>query len=134
MNIQLVPNQLVAKTWPTVAHLFAQVEPHARGDWTVDQLSADLHTGRLGLVVAADGVEVKGAAAVSFQNRRNSRTAFITALAGTDISDETNFAELKKIFSQQGCTEIEAAMRESTFRLWSRFGFEEKYRIAGMKI
>lgn len=134
MNIHLVPNHLVAKTWPAVAHLFTQVEPHARGDWTVDQLSADLHTGRLGLVVAKHGDEVKGAAAVSFQNRRNSRTAFINALAGTDISDEANFAELKRIFSQQGCTHVEAAMRDSTFRLWSRLGFEEKYRIAGMKL
>jgi hypothetical protein len=29
---------------------------------------------------------------------------------------------------------IEAAMRPSTFRLWSRLGFEEKYLIAGVKL
>lgn len=134
MNIQIVPNHLVAQSWPSVERFFADVEPYVHGEWTLDQLRADMLTNRLGLLVALDQDEIKGAAAVSFQNRRNSRTAFISALAGSGVTDDGAFAQLKLLFAQQGCTHIEAAMRDSTFRLWRGLGFEEKYRIVGMKL
>lgn len=134
MIIELVPVHLVAKAWPMVGPLFATVEPHVQGDWTLDQLKADLLTNRLGLLAAVENNELRGVAAVSFQNRRNARTAFISAMAGEGITSELNFAQLKSVLAAQGCTDIEAAVRDSTFRLWRGLGLEEKYRVVGVKL
>ena len=42
--------------------------------------------------------------------------------------------QLKKLLGTFGATCIEGAERESIARLWSRYGFEEKYRIVGVRI
>lgn len=121
---------MAAQTWPDVEQFFASVVEHSGGEWTLDQAKADILTGRWGLIVVTDE-SVVGAISYIYQNRRNSRVAFITALAGSGMTSEDNWTQLKAIFIADGATEVEAAMRPSTLRLWSRLGFKDKYQIAG---
>jgi hypothetical protein len=86
------------------------------------------------LLVAVDGETIHGAAAVEFFNRPNDRVAFITAIGGKLVSNEDTFAQLKALMLSMGATTIEGAAREAIARLWSRYGFEEKYRIVGVKL
>ena len=86
------------------------------------------------LLVAVDDSGVQGAATVSFSNRPNDRVAFINAIGGKLISSPETFEQLKAVLGSIGATYIEGAARESIARLWSRYGFEEKYRIVGVKI
>jgi len=69
-----------------------------------------------------------------FSNRPNDRVAFITAIGGKLISSPETVEQLKAVLGSIGATYIEGAARESIARLWSRYGFEEKYRIVGVKI
>jgi hypothetical protein len=129
-----VPFAHVHQTWPLVEKYFAAVEPHTKGDYTLDQMRLKLGVGDWWLITVTEGEAIIGALAMVYQNRANDRVAFITCLAGADMTTDDNWAQLQAICKKDGATMIEAAMRPSTFRLWSRLGFEEKYLIAEVKL
>jgi hypothetical protein len=134
MNVQHVPLEWVPAVWPKVQTHIASALEHSKGDYTVEHVQAYLTSGRWTLLVAADGETIHGAAAVEFFNRPNDRVAFITAIGGKLVSNEDTFAQLKALMLAMGATTIEGAAREAIARLWSRYGFEEKYRIVGVKL
>ena len=129
-----VPFAQVHQTWPLVEKYFAAVEPHTKGDYTLDQIRMKLGVNDWALVVAKEGDAIVGALSVVYQNRPNARVAFITCLGGESVTANENWSQLQDIFKKDGATLVEAAMRPSTFRLWSRLGFQEKYLIAEVKL
>lgn len=56
--------------------------------------------------------------------------AYIFASTGKNITTEQHWIKVKEFFKAEGATKIEAAMRDSTLRLWQRLGFSKKYNIA----
>jgi len=129
-----VPFNLVHQTWPLVERYFASVEPHTKGDYTLDQIRMKLGVGDWWLITFTEGETIIGAMSMHYDNRANARVAFITCLAGDGMTTDDNWAQLRDICKKDGATMIEAAMRPSTFRLWSRLGFKEKYLIAEVKL
>lgn len=129
-----VPLAQVHQTWPLVEQYFAAVEPHNKGEYTLSQIKMKLGVGDWWLIIVTDGEAVIGALAMVYQNRANDRVAFITCLAGAGMTTDENWSQLVAICKKDGATTIEAAMRQSTYRLWSRLGFEEKYLIAGFDL
>jgi len=77
---------------------------------------------------------VKGAMTINFFNRPNDRVAFITYIGGKHIAEQETFDQLATLCRSFGATKIEGAVNEAVARLWRRFGFTEKYRIAGVTI
>jgi hypothetical protein len=134
MIIQHVPLEWVPKTWPLVKDHIAAALEHSKGDYTVDHVQTYVSNGQWVLLVAAEGETIHGAATVEFFNRPGKRVAFITAIGGKLISNQETFAQLKALLASFGATVIEGAARESIARLWSRYGFEEKYRIVEVKL
>ena len=134
MNIQYVSLEWVNRTWPSVEKYIASALEHAQGDYTVDQVKSLVMQGQWVLLVAVDENGIQGAATVNFYNRPNDRVAFITAIGGKLISSPETFAQLKQVLSRYGATCIEGAARDSIARLWTRYGFSEKYKIVGVSI
>jgi hypothetical protein len=134
MNIQRVDVGHIHQVWNLVEEYIASALEHSKGDYTLESVKVLLTTGQWMLVVAVDGNEVKGAATVSFNNRPHDRVAFVTAIGGKLISSAESFAQLKDLLRTVGATCIEGAARDSIARLWSRYGFEEKYKIVGVKL
>ena len=126
MNIQLVPLAFVHQNWASVEPFITQASEWSNGDFTVDQLRADVGQGRAALYWAKDGNVVSGAAIVSFQNGRNKRVAFVLSMGGHLITSQENFDQFVTLLKQAGATHISGSGRPSTGRLWSRFGFREK--------
>ena len=134
MNIQRVDAGHVHHVWPMVeTHLASAVE-YSKGDYTLESVKVLVATGQWLMLVAVDDEGVKGAATVSFSSRPHDRVAFITLIGGRLISNPDTFEQLKNLLRSLGATCIEGAARESIARLWTRYGFEEKYRIVGVKI
>jgi hypothetical protein len=134
MQVQRVDIAHVNQVWPLVEHFIAEALVYSKGDYTVEQAKTLVTMGIWVLLVAVDGSDVKGAATVTFSNRPNDRVAFITSVGGKLISSQDTFEQLKQLLASMGATYIEGAARESVARLWSRYGFEEKYQIVGVKI
>jgi hypothetical protein len=134
MIIQHVPLEWVPSAWPKVKPYIESALDHSKGDYTVDHAQAYATTGRWILIVAAEGETIHGAATVELFNRPNARVALVTAIGGKMISNQETFAQLKALLATFGATVIEGAAREAIARLWSRYGFEEKYRIVEVKI
>jgi len=137
MNIQHVPIEFVNQVWPQVeAYINSAIEQQdGEKDYTLDQVKTLVVTGQwLLIVVTNDNNEVKGAITISFMNRPNHRVAFITYIGGRSISNPGTFQQLCAILKNYGATSIEGAVNEAVARLWRRFGFVEKYRIAGVAI
>jgi hypothetical protein len=117
-----------------VEGFIASALDHSKGDYTLDQVKTLVAMGNWTLLVAVDDNGVQGAATVDFFNRPNDRVAFVTSIGGRLVSSPDSVEQLKKLLGSLGATCIEGAARESIARLWSRYGFEEKYRIVGVRI
>lgn len=134
MNIQRVDVGHIHQVWPLVEGYMASALEHSKGDYTLEAVKVLLATGQWVLIVAVNEEGVQGAATVSFSSRPHDRVAFVTLIGGKLISNDDTFEQLKNTLRMMGATCIEGAARESIARLWSRYGFEEKYRIVGVKI
>ena len=133
--IRHVPAQYVNQAWPLVEKYIADAVQYGGDDYTLDQVKVYLASGQWLLVVAADEQgAVKGAATISFCNYPNDRVAFVTFIGGRLISNQETFTQFKDLLKANGATKIQGAARESIARLWSRYGFEERYRIVETKI
>jgi hypothetical protein len=87
------------------------------------------------LVVAVDEENtIHGAAAVNFISMPNDRVAFVVAIGGKLISSQDTYTQFTALLKAHGATKIQGAARESIARLWTRYGFKERYRIVEAKI
>ena len=125
-SIELIPTAYVHQNWLAVEPFIDASSEWANGDFTVDQIRADLGQGRAFLYCAKDGQSVIGAAVIVFQNGRNKRVAFVLSIGGKLVSNQENFDQLAGLLKKAGATHIGGSGRPSISRLWSRFGFKEK--------
>ena len=133
--IRHVPVQYVNQAWPLVEQYLAEAVQYGGDDYTLDQVRVYIATGQWVLVVAADeSGAVKGAATINFCNYPNDRVAFVTFIGGRLISNQDTFKQFKDLLKANGATKIQGAAREAIARLWSRYGFKERYRIVETKI
>ena len=137
MKIQHVPLELVNQVWPKIVTFIdeAVVQQSGEPDFTLDQVRTYVTMGTwlLAVVVDEDGA-IKGAMTINFFNRPNDRVAFITYIGGKHIVSKESFDQLATLCKSFGATKIEGAVNEAVARLWRRFGFTEKYRIAGVTL
>ena len=135
MQIQQVPIQYIHAAWPKVERFIASALEYSQGEYTVDQAKVLVSQGQWALFVAVDdNQELQGAACVQFNNMPNDRVAFVVAIGGKLISNQDTWAQFTSILKANGATFVEGAARESIARLWTRYGFKEKYRIVGVRI
>jgi len=133
--VKVIPVNYIAQAWPLVENYIESAVSWGGEDYTLDQVQVYLSQGSWNLLVAVDEQgSVHGAATVTFLNYPNDRVAFITFIGGKLISNKDTFGQLKDLLKASGATKIQGAARESIARLWSRYGFEERYRIVETKI
>ena len=134
MKIQHVNLEYVNQVWPKVENYIKWALDY-QTDYTIEHVKTFVTTGAWVLLVAVDDAgEVKGASVIQFFNRPNDRVAFVISMGGKLISNKETFQQFSDLLKALGATAIEGAARESIARLWKRYGFEEKYRIVGVKL
>jgi hypothetical protein len=135
LTVKSVPVTFFHQTWSLVEHFFVDALKWGGDDYTLDQIKTLLSKGEWLLLVAVDEENnVHGAAAVSFINMPNDRIGFVTAIGGKLISSKDTYEQLTVLLKSYGATKIQGAARESIARLWTRYGFKERYRIVEAKI
>jgi len=135
LTIQPVFTQHFHQTWPLVEGFLAEALKWGEDDYTAEQAKAYLARGDWLLVVAVDEKSViKGAAAVNFFNMPNDRIAFVIAIGGKLISNQDTYQQFSELLKSYGATKIQGAAREAIARLWTRYGFKERYRIVEAKL
>lgn len=133
--VQPVPVAYFHQTWPLVEKYISDALKWGEDDYTLDQAKELLARGDWILVVAADETNsIHGASAVNFFNMPNDRIAFVIAIGGKLISNQDTFKQFSTLLKSYGATKIQGAARESIARLWTRYGFKERYRIVETKI
>lgn len=137
MNLKIVPvaSALVSQSWHLVEGFIYEAIKWGGDDYTIDQVKVYLTRGDWMLVVAVDEEnKVHGASAVNFFNMPNDRVAFVVAIGGKLISNQDTYKQFAGLLKSYGATKIQGAARESIARLWTRYGFKERYRIVEAKI
>jgi len=137
MNLTVAPVSIqhVHQTWPLVEQFIADALKWAGDDYTLEQVKTYIARGDWMLVVAVDEEnKVHGATAVNFFNMPNDRIAFVVAIGGKLISNQDTYKQLVTLLKSYGATKIQGAAREAIARLWTRYGFKERYRIVEAKI
>ena len=135
MKIQCVHPDHIAQAWPLVADFITSALEYSHGEYTPEQARLLLSNGAWSLYVAvdADGT-LRGAGAVQFNNMPNDRVAFVVAIGGKLFTGQDTWQQFVGLLKANGATEVQGAARESIARLWTRYGFKEKYRVVGVKI
>ena len=137
MNLSIKPvfTDSFHKAWPLVEGFLAEALKWGEDDYTAEQAKVLLSKGDWLLVVAVDDDnKIHGAAAVSFNNMPNDRIAFVVAIGGKLISNQDTYTQFCALLKAYGATKIQGAAREAIARLWTRYGFKERYRIVEAKI
>ena len=134
MKVEYVPLEWVTRTWEGVKDYIATAVEFGKGDYTIDQIRAYVSQGHWDMLIAIDGGVIQGVATVHVYNRPNDRVALVTTAGGRMISNEETFSQVKDYAASKGATVIECAARDSASRLFKRLGFEEKYRILGVRL
>ena len=135
LSIQPVYTAAFHQTWPLVEGFLAEALKWGEDDYTAEQAKTYLASGQWLLVVAVDEANViHGAAAVNFTNMPNDRIAFVVAIGGKLISNQDTYSQFSALLKAHGATKIQGAAREAIARLWTRYGFKERYRIVEAKI
>lgn len=135
LTIKPVPVQLVNQTWSLVEGFLADALKWGEDDYTAEQARVFLAKGDWLLVVAVDEENaIHGAAAVNFFNMPNDRVAFVIAIGGKLISNQDTYLQFSELLKTYGATKIQGAARESIARLWTRYGFKERYRIVEARL
>lgn len=134
MKLQHVPLEWVPAVWPKVEDFLIAALEYAKGDYDIEHVRVLVSTGQWMLLVAVDGEKIHGAATMHCFNRAVDRVAFVTTTGGKFILDPDMISQLHDTARALGATALECAARESMTRLLGRLGFEEKYRIVGVKL
>ena len=137
MNLTIQPVFTAAfhQAWPLVEGFLAEALKWGEDDYTTEQAKVYLAKGDWLLVVAVDEKNtIYGAAAINFINMPNDRVAFVVAIGGKLISNQDTYTQFTALLKAYGATKIQGAARESIARLWTRYGFKERYRIVEAKI
>jgi hypothetical protein len=135
LSIQPVGTAYFHQTWPLVEGFLAEALKWGEDDYTAEQAKGYLARGDWLLVVAVDEEnKIHGAAAVNFFNMPNDRIAFVIAIGGKLISNQDTYKQFSALLKSYGATKIQGAAREAIARLWTRYGFKERYRIVEAKL
>ena len=135
LSIQPVGTAYFHQTWPLVEGFLAEALKWGEDDYTAEQAKDFLARGDWLLVVAVDEENnIHGAAAVNFFNMPNDRIAFVIAIGGKLISNQETYKQFSALLKSYGATKIQGAAREAIARLWTRYGFKERYRIVEARI
>lgn len=135
LSIQPVGTAYFHQTWPLVEGFLAEALKWGEDDYTAEQAKDFLARGDWLLVVAVDEEnKIHGAAAVNFFNMPNDRIAFVIAIGGKLISNQETYKQFSALLKSYGATKIQGAAREAIARLWTRYGFKERYRIVEARI
>ena len=131
MKIQHVPVEFVQQTLPLVEELL-------RPAFELSPLSDEFELGHLKLYVS-QGQHVllvwtdtdnfiHAAATIQWHNFPNHRTAFITAIGGTDVFTPDSLASLDAWVRANGGTKIQGVVRDSVARLCrQKAGYSKVY-------
>jgi hypothetical protein len=134
MKVHPVDVAHIHAVWPSVEGFIASALEYSCGDYTVESVKTLVSAGQLLLVAVTDETKIAGVFVVQMFNRPHDRVAFVVAVGGKHIASKDTFMNLKQLLTSFGATCLEGAARESVARLWSRYGFKEKYRIVGVKL
>ena len=137
MDLKILPvhTSMFHQTWPLIEGFLAEALKWGEDDYTAEQAKTYLARGDWALIVAVDADnKIHGAAAVNFINMPNDRVAFVVAIGGKLISNQDTYKQFSELLKGYGATKIQGAAREAIARLWTRYGFKERYRIVEARL
>lgn len=135
LQIRPVMTAYVQQTWDMVKDFLDSGLKWGDDDYTIEQAKVFLSRGDWMLVVAVDEQNtIHGASAINFINMPNARVAYVVTIGGKLISNQDTYQQFCTVLKSYGATKIQGAARESIAKLWTRYGFKERYRIVEAKI
>lgn len=132
MSVEVVLD--VEPVWNDVVKYIDSTIPYVHDEFSTAEIKDKLLCGEYNLLVIKDNTNIIGVIVFNTQIVAGKKTAFFVIGAGRNISTSAVWNDIKMLLNNLGYEYIEAAMRDSTLRLWSKLGFEKKYNMAGVNI
>jgi hypothetical protein len=132
MSVEIVLD--IDTVWKDVVCFVDNTIPYVHGEFTTQEVKDRLLANEYNLMVIKNDGVIIGAIVFSTHVIAGKKTAFFVVGAGKNISTSDVWQDVITVLGSLGYSYIEAAMRDSTLRLWSKLGFEKKYNMAGVNI
>ena len=132
MSVEIVLD--TDSVWKDVVGFVDNTVPYAHGEFTTQDVRNGLLVNEYNLMVIKNDGVIIGAVIFRTCIIADKKTAFFIALAGKNISTSSVWQDITTLLKSLGYTYVEAGMRDSMLRLWSKMGFEKKYNMAGVNI
>lgn len=128
LTLKVIPVELVPEYWGQLSAFVGDALTEAKvTEYSLEHVQQLLATGSWSAVGFFDPEAVMhGALTVAVQNYPHERVAFVTAIGGRGLTNETNWQQLKDICKAAGCSKLQAYSRDSVARLWGRIGFHNR--------
>ena len=128
LTLKVIPVELISEYWDQLAVFIEDAIKEAQvTEYGLEHIRQLLETGNW-TAVGFFGPEavMHGALTVTVQYYPHEHVAFVTAIGGRGLTNETNWQQLKDICRSAGCSKLQAYSRESVARLWGRIGFRNR--------
>jgi hypothetical protein len=134
MQLNIVSPAFVDRAWEDGACQLGEALERCAGECTPSQLKLLLASGQKTLLCVM-GEKPEGWLAVEFQQLPNVRVLHVYAIYAPGATLQECFDQLCQFAKDGGASHIQGACDAVISRLWrSRFGFNEVYRIARLKL
>jgi hypothetical protein len=134
-KVYQLPIQEIAKEWASVKDYIEQALTQSKcEDYTADDVYKQVVNGVWKLYVVKNDSSYKGAIVVSFNRYPLDTVAYICAIGGNLITEDSLVDDFFRQLKEAGATRVQGAARPSAMRLYRRVGMYEKYSIAEAKL
>lgn len=120
IDVQIVGVEWVHSVWPEVVDFIENALKEGLGEYTIDNIRAELASGIQHLFVAVRDKKIIGCGTIKLANTQCHRIAYVTSYGGRGITSVDVFGEVEKWCLSMGATKIQAYAKEAQMRLYRK--------------
>jgi hypothetical protein len=120
ITVQYVEPIFVHQVWPKVEKFIKESMEQGLGEYSADNVRAELSDGIQTLFLAVKEGEVVGCGTVKLCNVPQHRIAYITSYGGRGITNPEVFGHVEQWCLNMGATKIQAYAKEAQMRLYRK--------------
>lgn len=120
IEVQIVGLEWVQMVWPKVVGFIESAIKQGIGEYSAENVRAELANGNQTLFIGLKNNEVVGCLTVKISNTEKHRIAYITSYGGRGVTRPDLFKEIESWCLSMGATKIQAYAKEAQMRLYRK--------------
>lgn len=118
--VLIVGQEWIHTVWPKVEGFITAALKEGLGEYSLDNVKAELVSGAQTLFIGTDGENVVGSCTVKLYNGPQQKIAYITSYGGKHVTTKELFEYIESWCINMGASKIQAYAKEPQMRLYRK--------------